>query len=260
MTGTYSRCTGILSFFDETLEMLAASVSSLVGVVDHLVAVDGAYALYPGGKASSDPSQMRLISEICSGARIGLTTHTPSAVWGGNEVQKRSHALHLAEAVTDPNGWYLVLDADCVVTEVHPEWFTRLKEVADDDWGSIEVGVYEVRPIPGYFPEPGEGLSPVRLMYRALRGMTYGPSHWTVHAPDPESGDEIFFWGPKEFEPVSAYDGTSLLHVEHRLGRPEYRVQNAKMYYSTREHLGIESTTKVMVRGKNGEYHELKRR
>jgi hypothetical protein len=260
VTGDYSRVTAILSFYDETLDMLAASVSSLVGVADHLVAVDGAYMLYPDAKPSSDPQQMRLIAEICSGARIGLTTHTPIQVWGQNEVQKRSHALMLAEAVTDPNGWYLIHDADCVVTSVHPDFHAKLEELAQDDWGAVEVGVKEIRPIPGVEIDPDSGFSSVRLMYRALRGMVYGPSHWSVHAPDPESGDEVYFWGPGEYNPVAAYNGTSLLRIEHRVGRPEYRRVNALKYYQLREELGVESFGQTYTRGLDGKFHPLKPR
>jgi hypothetical protein len=124
----YSRVTALLSFYDEPVEMLAAHVASLAGVVDHIVAVDGAYMLYPDGKPASDPLQMRVIQEVARGLRIGITTHTPSSVWVGNEVAKRNHLLRLAEPVTREGGWYLVLDADCIVTGVHPSWFQEGRE------------------------------------------------------------------------------------------------------------------------------------
>lgn len=256
-TGTYSRVTGILSFYDEPTELLAASVSSLTDVVDHLVVVDGAYMLYPQGKPSSDPDQMRLITEICRGARIGLTTHTPVQVWSGNEVQKRNHALWLAEAVTNEDGWYLVLDADCIITQVSPSWFKDVHEIAEDGWGAIDLSVRETRPIPGVELDPEDSYAPIRLMYRALRNMQYGPSHWTLRAPDPNDENEwLFFWGPKEFEPVSSYDGKHLLKFDHRHDRPEYRRVNQRKYYAKRDQLHIEDGhNQLMTRGLDGKFH-----
>lgn len=256
-TGAYSRCTAVLSFYDESLEMLAACVSSLAGVVDHLVAVDGAYLHFPDAKPASDPAQMRLIAEICSGLRIGLTTHTPTTVWGGNEVQKRSHAMKLAEAVTNPDGWYFIHDADCVVTTVSGIWFDKLDEVREQGFGAMDIAVKHTSNAANLNVSPAEGFAPIRLMYRALRGMRYGPAHWVVSAPDPDTGDPLYFWGPRSFGILDAYDGTHLLRIEHRGGRAEYRRVDALKYYSDRESLGLESLGQNLVRDSNGGWREL---
>lgn len=238
--------------------MLAACVSSLAGVVDHIIAVDGAYMLYPHGQSASDPSQLRVIEEIARGLRIGFTAHVPAQVWAGNEVEKRNHALRLAEAVTSPDGWYFIHDGDCVVTYIAPDWFDKLDEIARDDWGTITVAVRETRPIPGYIPDPTEGYAPVRLMYRALRGMQYGPTHWTITAPDPDSPDErICFWGDSHLYPVDPYDAGHLIKVDHRKERPEYRDLSARKYYAIRDRLGIERATQVMTLRRDGKYRPL---
>lgn len=253
MSSHYSRVTGILSFYDEPLELLAASVSSQIGVIDHLVAIDGAYMLFPDAQPRSDPSQMRLIEEICNGARIGLTAHTPVNVWGGNEVEKRNHAIKLAEVATDPNGWYLVLDSDCVVTHAAGDWFEQVARIPED-FGAAMIDVREVQDLPGVDVDPSDAHSPVRLMYRALRGMTYGPAHWIIHAPDPETSEPICFWGPGEFHPIDAYDLTHLLKIDHRRERPEYRRVNSRLYYSRRDQLGVESLTCVYTKKLDGTY------
>jgi len=227
-------------FYDEPLDLLAASVSSLIGVVDHLVAVDGAYMLYPDAQPSSDPQQMRLIEEICRGGRVGLTTHTPTHTWSGNEVQKRNHALRLAEAVTREDGWYLIHDADCVITKVSSNWHQDVENIPQD-WGAATVDVRIVQNLPGIAVDPADNYQPYRLMYRAVRRMLYGPSHFVVHAPDPATNEVICISGPNELEPVAAYDATHLLKVDHRLDRPEYRRVNARKYYVQRERYGIEN-------------------
>lgn len=240
MSSEYSRVTGILSFYDEPIELLAACVSGMCRVVDHVVAIDGSYLLYPNGQPSSDPQQMRIIEEICRGSNVGITTHTQTQRWHGNEVQKRNHALRLAEAVTSPEGWYLVLDADCVVTYATPMWFETVAAIPED-FGAAMIDVNVVQTIPGIELEPDDAYQPVRLMYRALRRMVYGPAHWIIHAPDPETNEPICFWGPNELEPVEAFDLTSYLKIDHRLERPEYRRVAGRKYYVMREKLGIEN-------------------
>lgn len=255
-TGKYSRVTAIVSWYDEPLELLTASISSLAGVVDHVVAVDGGYFLFPDAKPSSDPTQARVIEEVCRGMRVGLTLHVPGHVWGGNEVQKRNHAVQLAEAVTREDGWYYVHDADTVVTNVVYNWFERLDEIRDENWGAISVGVREV--IPGLALE--DVHAPCRLMYRALKGMQYGPAHWVLHAPDPLTGEYICFWGPVEYRPIDAYDGTSLLQVDHRRDRSEDRTVRARKYYVRREQFGVERTKKVHTERKDGSFHPVTKR
>lgn len=251
MSVPYSRVTGLLSFYDEPVELIAAHVSSLAGVVDHLVAVDGAYALYPGGKPASDPVGMRVITEICRGLRIGLTTHTPATVWLGNEVAKRNHLLRLAEPVTNEDGWYLVLDTDCVVTGVHPEWFQEVERVASEGYGAMSVGVRD----PLFTPSPDQfyETEPVRLMYRAVRGLEYGPAHWCLSFID-DDGGRSFMWGPGSLNPCDAYDGRQLLTVEHRHEVTEERDMLQRQYYARRDSLGVENIGQVSIRGLDGRF------
>lgn len=251
VTGAYSRCTAIVSFYDEPLDLLAASISSLAGVVDHVVAVDGAYMLFPEGKPSSDPQQMRLIEEICRGLRIGLTTHTPMTTWVGNEVQKRNHALRLAEAVTSEDGWYYAHDADTVVTHAAGDWFSKLEQIKDELWGAINVGVREVRNLPVQVPLE-DTHSPCRLLYRAVRGLHYGPTHWTLRALDPATGEVMCLWGDKGLNPVDAYDGKHLLKVDHRRERATERQVRARMYYARRDTLGVEAGPPPVIRHTDG--------
>lgn len=249
-----SRVTGILSFYDEPLELLAASVSSWGGVIDHLVAVDGAYMLYPQGKHRSDPAQLRLITEICAGLKIGLTTHTPSNVWTGNEVQKRNHAVSLAEPVTNEDGWYIVLDADCVVTHVSFDWFEQCARAAAEDWGAGEIQYQEVTPETKNMP-PADRYCNIRLMYRALPGLTYGPNHFTIYAPVPEEEDTyVCLWGVGADRPCDAFDFGPYIKLDHRHEQPEWRRIQQRKYYVRREQLGVEKSFTTMTRRADGSY------
>lgn len=242
-TGTFSRVTGLLIFYDEPLELIAESVASHLPLIDHLVAVDGAYALYPEGLPWSNPELMRMITTLCNGARVSLTTHVPFFVWWGNEVQKRNHAIRLAEVATDPEGWYLSFDADHVVVEASETWFEDLRTVKEDGWAAIDVGIRDAAVIPGYEVPRTDGFSPITTLFRAVRGMKYGPAHWVMHAPEFEhtAYPIIYFRAPTEFHPVPTYDGTHLMKFEHRQQRPTYRNDAKTRYVERREELGIES-------------------
>lgn len=238
----YSRVTGILIFYDEPIDTLVAMVSSLAGVVDHLVAIDGAYMHFPDGEAASDPKQMRIIYDICRGSRIGLTAHVPTQVWAGNEVMKRNYSLKLAEPVTNPNGWYLVLDADCVVTHVAEDWFEKVAQASAEQYAAITVGVKECRPLPPGTIQPDDIWSPHRLMYRAIRGLEYGPAHWELHAPPETEGvNWDCIWCHRHDGQVDAWDASHYLHVEHRFDRPLERKIASQKYYNIRERFSLEN-------------------
>src|SRR4051812_41476600 len=109
---------GLLSFFDESCETLAKYVDGLKLVgVDHLVAADGRYAAYPSDQDVSPADQRGVLDAACRHYNIGLTMHVPSVPWEGGEVQKRTSLFKLALAVSEPEDWWAVLDADMVVTE-----------------------------------------------------------------------------------------------------------------------------------------------
>ena len=87
----------ILCWYDERPSWLAGVTASLARLqVAHLVAVDGAYGLYPKGHGCSGTEQQQTIVETCRAAGIGTTVHTPPEPWFGNEVEKRNLAFQLA--------------------------------------------------------------------------------------------------------------------------------------------------------------------
>lgn len=120
---TDAKVCALISWYDESPIWLAACVASLAGVVDHIVAVDGAYMLYPDASARpSSPVQQHLaIVEAAAAARIPLTLHVPGRPWFGNEVEKRNATvqLALAGAADGPSWWLMVVDADMRVVS-HP--------------------------------------------------------------------------------------------------------------------------------------------
>ena len=84
------RLVAILNFYEESSQWLAALVASLQKAnVDHIVAVDGAYALFPDAmtRPRSGPEQPQAIIECAHTLGIGCTIHRTRSAWGGNEVE-----------------------------------------------------------------------------------------------------------------------------------------------------------------------------
>jgi hypothetical protein len=98
---------GLMSWYDEDASWLdRRHRQPLPRGMTHLVAVDGAYALFPDGRARSGVEQHRAISETCEGLGISSTIYAPQTVWTGNEVEKRSFMFRLGLAVADgPQDW-----------------------------------------------------------------------------------------------------------------------------------------------------------
>jgi hypothetical protein len=122
-----TRLIAVLSWFDEPLPLLASCLEGMArGGVDHLVAVDGAYQLFPGGEARSHIDQHAVLTAGTKQYGIGLTLVVPSAVWAGNEVEKRQYAFRQALAASEPGDWFWSLDADEIITAVPDDLKDRL--------------------------------------------------------------------------------------------------------------------------------------
>jgi hypothetical protein len=217
------KLVALLSWFDEQPEWLSAMVASLTKAnVDHLVAVDGCYSLYPNAlrRWRSPQQQVDAITAACYGAGIGLTLHIPTHAWTGNEVEKRNHLFDLGRTVTrDQDDWYLIIDGDEIVDTASPDLKDRLA-AAEHDW----VAYYKL-------VEP-EGANHVRGLYRNhpdlhIRITHYGYSH----------GDQLL-WDGSGYPVLNM---TDYLILEHRQrGHHTPRHQNKWEYYRLRDELQIE--------------------
>ncbi|MBY8342010.1 hypothetical protein LXH13_06165 [Streptomyces spinosirectus] len=169
------RVIGLLSWYEESPAWLAQCVASAAKICDHLIAVDGPYALFPGAtrKAASGSEQADIIAHTAAGAGMGCTIHTPRQPWWGNEVDKRDFMFRLgmtfAEAGRD---WFLRIDADETLVDVPAD---VRKQLADTD-----LDVAEVR-----LCERGERdtQTPLRVLFRALPGIGIQQAHYVVTAP-----------------------------------------------------------------------------
>jgi hypothetical protein len=123
---------GLLAFYDESPLWLSAAVTGAAKFCDHVIAVDGAYMLYPDGRAHSNPECAEAIVEAANACGVGYTLHIPATVWMGNQVEKRNTMFQLAHQIGSDEDWVYVFDADDLVTDVPADIHQRLEEAVED--------------------------------------------------------------------------------------------------------------------------------
>ena len=126
------KIVGLLSWYDEPAAWLRQTVAAAGHLCDHVVALDGAYALFPGGAAYSPPEQTQAILDGANFAGIGCTVVQSATVWEGNQIEKRNMLFRLGSCVTERDDWFLVLDADDLVVAVPADARERLARASED--------------------------------------------------------------------------------------------------------------------------------
>jgi hypothetical protein len=244
------KVVGLLSWFQESPAWLAGCVASLDGIVDHLVAVDGAYFLYPNSvvKWRSDRLQAETIRETATSLNIGLTLFVPNGPFMGGEVEKRNLTFRLAETVTTEDDWLFAIDGDELVS--YECGFRDELEKTENLACNIGLrNTVDPLALPDRLRQQLvrnemvlEGIQPSRSVYRALRGLRYEGAHYVITA-DTEDG-KTYLWGNSRYHTfVDAADLASNLVVDHRLDRTRERDRDRREYYRLRDELGIEAIT-----------------
>jgi len=232
---------GLISWYQESALWLAAAVTSAAKFCDHIIAVDGAYLLYPEGRARSGAEQSAIIQEVAHANGMGCTIHTPDTVWEGNEVEKRSFLFSLAETVASPNeDWYFVLDADVVLDQVPEDARDRL---AATELDAAEVKMFERDDVYTDRKKAQAAMSmewPInnftcRCLYRAVPGLTVKGNHYTYVTPD---GRKLWSNDGDQVEALNLTD----LRCEHRTNFRELVRRNTQRdYYKRRDAARIET-------------------
>lgn len=234
---------GALVWFNESPTWLVRTISSLAKVCDHVVAVDGRYALFQHDMDWSPAPEAEAVLAAAEGVALPLTLHIPRAPFEGNEVEKRNLLLRLALVHTESeNDWIFVCDADeyvihadtrslldagPVATCLLEEYFDPFTQLGPDG------GVAKSLPLPNTW------RTPVRRFYRALPGLQYVGTHY--HVGGWSLGEWVWLDGPGKCEAFELRENVILRHENPR--RAELRRQQAATYYSTRDELAIESET-----------------
>ena len=218
------RIIGLVSWFDEQCSWLAELVASMARArVDHVVAVDGAFGLYPEARGASPSEQTQTVLATALGAGMGVTVHVPADPWFGNEVEKRSFLFAAGHLVAEPGvDWLWVCDADEVI-ETAFGLRARL-EASERDVAEVSlVG--------------GGGQYPIRKLFRAYPDGIRVEGYHARYV----DGDGRVLWDYTD--PQAEVDAENCwdVRVRHRLeGRVAHRVEARADYYALRDELGVE--------------------
>lgn len=225
---------GLLSWFDEPVPSLLANLKAMADAgVDHIVAVDGRYALYDADHDCSHPNEYATIILACRELGMRCTIHQPSGPWEGGEVEKRTFLFALALSVAEEGvDWFWVQDADQVVVECPSDLKARLAATEHDvarvrirDMVAVRANVKTWQP---EFDMPA--------LFRA-QPITVGPAHCQYNAPD-----GTLLWGyDGQSNTAEALDLSDVVLVEHRPDERSHERLTAKhVYYATRDAEGVE--------------------
>jgi len=186
--------TGLLAWYDESPQWLASAVEGAAKLCDHVLAVDGAYALYPDGRARSDPEQAEAVLYAAQRSHIGCTVHRPASVWLGNQLEKRSVMFALGAAIGAD--WFFVFDADDVVTYVPADARRRLAAAEED------VAVYTLG-----------GDRYHRGLFRALPDLRVEDAHY--HYLAEQDGETVHLRGNSDVHELAPFLNLTDLRVAH---------------------------------------------
>ena len=197
------RIVALLAFYDEQPAWLHQAITSLqLADVDHLIACDGAFRLYPDGKARSPLEQHEAIHRAAETLGVGLTLHTPVGVWVGNECEKRSKLFQLGDTEAEPNrDWFMVWDADQILTDCPADLKQQLATT------TLDVGE-------ATFSEPHPELKrrdfPIPIFFRAIPGIQVEGNHFTY-----KTRDGRFLWVNASTDDLESRLDLRAVKVEH---------------------------------------------
>ncbi len=210
---------GCLSFYDESPLWLSSAVTGAAKLCDHIIALDGAYALYPNGRARSNPESSEAIVEAANAAGVGLTLHWPSEVWYGNQVEKRDRLFKMA-ALVEPD-WVYVFDADDLVTHVPADIHQRIEQAEEDVavytlWWSEDMHATPAREDAAQaFPYPHEAANRYfRGLFRMLPNLRVEGAHY--HYVADKDGDTVHLRGHPDKHELAPFLDLTDMRVQHR--------------------------------------------
>lgn len=226
----------LMAFYDDPPDAIERAIRSVEGLATHLVAVDGAYASFPGGEAHSHAELPERIREAAFAIGIDLLLYMPEDVWVGGEPEKRDRMFRMGDATGAD--WFTVLDSDFRFT--YPEGQNAVFEVLDGALG-FEVGEVELI---DYLTnaetnERERIVSKLPLFYRAAgyAPIRVGPTHYHTR----REGSGTHLWGCANTPRVPWFDMTGVVSVEHEWWHRDDNRQIRKWtYYFQRDQAELE--------------------
>lgn len=226
------RIYALLNWYDERPDWLAATVASASKLCDGIVAVDGAYFLYPDSLRypASGAVQATAIMETALACGMSCTIHVPTEPWVGNEVGKLNALFDLG--IPEPmEDWFFRIDGDELVTDCPYDIRDR---IAQTDLHAAELRMW-VRT---------DGVTrhemwPIRRLWRVVPEMRVGPAHHIFHGT--VNGERITLADSENRARQTPALDLPDLTMEHRnRQRNQERLDRKERYYRQRDELGVE--------------------
>jgi hypothetical protein len=223
----------MVSFFDEPEAALKGVVDDLSALgVTTLVAVDGAYALFPDGEPRSPGWQHAVLRECCASRQMGFLLYEPGTTWADNEVGKRKFMLHLALSIANEGDWVAVYDADyrlvdCDRDELHSLMANPALDVIDVQFTDD--------------PRAASSWHRMRMFLRATPGLRMGRNHYTYYLPPDDRTSQVLPRGAGQVDVPWAGElhGTRVAH--RSWARDQNRHARQVTYYERRDATQIEA-------------------
>lgn len=241
----------MLNWFDEPVELLTLALDGARRAgCSAVVAVDGRYEHFPSNDDVSAAEQRAVIDAACRHHGMDLTLHV-AGPWESEPV-KRTQLFALALAVSDLGDWWLVIDADTIVTEVRDEFLFALAAVEED---AALVRVIDVEARRAKRPDWPVELD-FRLLYRAQPVIVDGHHYDYIRVSDREPLWRGGAGANDALGVVPAADLAMYMTVEHRpAARDPGRVFAKMQAYTTRDETGAEMG--ACVRCENDAKHRV---
>lgn len=239
----------LLSWYDESPTWLSTCVAGIGRFCDEVIAVDGAYALYPGGRARSHPQQVEAITLAAETAGIGCMVYQPSEKWAGNELEKRNKCLDLAASIAEDGDWVAVIDADYHLLKCEPEVIRVELANCEEDVAAYILLEGKDFASSGTLEQfaaarnvDHEWVYATRDLYRWNPTLRVGPAHWCYSAE--LDGERRWLRGPYDLEPHFSLN-RNLVFYHRTADRYDVRRRAADKYYELRDTFSIETTELV---------------
>lgn len=214
----------LLNYYQENPAWLAECVASTAKLCDHIIAVDGPYAGFPGAlrKPYSGSEQADAIIHAAAGAGMGHTHFCLREPWWGDEwggeVAKRDFMFKLGLTFANAGDWFLRIDAD-----------ESLAHVPHDARERLAASKHDVAEVTIWTRGDEDYESPFRCLFRAIPGIRIEQTHFTVTAP--VNGDRVTLNGLNQVPVAEDLWDVKLEHRTHL--RPRER-KELKAEYSAK--------------------------
>lgn len=245
------RLIALVSWYDESPSWLASCVAGIGRFCDFVIAVDGAYALYPGARPRSHPQQVEAIVHTAEAMDIGCLVYQPDTIWFDNELGKRNKSIALAATVAEPGDWIAVIDADYHLLRCNPEIVRHELDETESQVatytlldGKDFLGMADLERYAQTVNIDTEWTIRTRDLYRWNPTLKVGPAHWCYSAV--VDGRREWLRGPYT-SALDAIDlGASLAFYHRTQDRALSRREAAAGYYKAREVNKIEYLTEYV--------------